>query len=143
MNFKEKKQVFNQLLDTNFLEADRRLLRRYQPNSNALCLSGNQDKQASETLWELLDYAGEDEINNSRQEKEVLPVVVREVVREVAVESKKKVLTKRLSIPISGGRILTMKMCKKLLSFTTTGLIVLRKYGNWTKNWTISLRLRE
>ena len=138
MNLKEKKEAFMRLCDPIFVESDRRLLRFQNPASGALTESGSKDKQEKEILWELLDYCEEKTIRENRQQIDPQPAAIPTVEPlKTVLPPKKKALTKRLNIQISIGRIWKMKMYKKPLSSITTGLIALKKYGNWTHNWTI------
>lgn len=142
MNFKEKKQAFNELLSAEQLDLDIVILTALNANSPALQVSGNRDKQKKEVLWELLDILSPAEIRERR--KGIVPIAPITAMSEKAVSPvKKKVSTKRLNIPALTGKTLTMKMCRKPLSSITTGLTVLRKSGNWMWNWTINRLLRK
>lgn len=142
MNFKEKKQAFNELLCVEQLDRDISILMTLNVSSLALKVSGNRDKQEKEVLWELLDILSPAEIRERR--KGIVPTAPLAAIVEKAVSPvKKKVSTKSLSIPVLTGKISTMKMFKKPLSSITTGLIVLKQSGDWMWNWTISRPLRK
>lgn len=142
MNFKEKKQAFNELLGVEQLERDIVILTALNVNSPALQVSGNRDKQEKEVLWELLDILSPAEIRERR--KGIVPTApLAAIAGKAVLPVKKKVSTRKLNIPVLTGKTLTMKMCRKPLSSIMTGLTVLRKSGNWMWNWTINRLLRK
>ena len=141
MNFKEKKQAFNELLNAEQLDRDIVILTALNANSLALQVSGNRDKQEKEVLWELLDILSPAEVRERR--KIVLTVPITAMPEKIVSSVKKKVSTRKLNIPVLTGKTLTMKMCRKPLSSITTGLTVLRQSVNWMRNWTTSRLLRK
>ncbi len=141
MNFKEKKQAFNELLNAEQLDRDIVILTALNANSPALQVSGNRDKQEKEVLWELLDILSPAEVRERR--KIVLTVPITAMPEKIVSSVKKKVSTRKLNIPVLTGKTLTMKMCRKPLSSITTGLTVLRQSVNWMRNWTTSRLLRK
>nr|WP_303327109.1 hypothetical protein [uncultured Butyricimonas sp.] len=143
MNFKEKKQAFNSLLDTCYLERDRMMLKHYKADSPAIYIVGSGEKQQKEILWELLDLVSRDEIIRFRETTELSQAVIKETTGKTPLPAKKKASEKRLNTRKLIGNNSKMKIFKKPLSFTMTGLTVLRKCENWMQNLTISQLLKR
>ena len=143
MNFKEKKQAFNSLLDTCYLERDRMMLKHYKADSTAIYIAGSGEKLQKEILWELLDLVSRDEIIRFRETTELSQAVIKETTDKTPLPAKKKASEKRLNTRKLIGNNSKMKIFKKPLSFTMTGLTVLRKCENWMQNLTISQLLKR
>lgn len=67
MNFLQKNPLFQKLQDPSALGADSLLLQRKNPKAKALSFTSfDKAKMQKEILYELLDYATEEEIVNNR-----------------------------------------------------------------------------
>jgi hypothetical protein len=86
MNFLQKNPLFLKLQDPTALEADGMLLQKKNPKARALSLkSFDKAKLQKEILYELLDYASEEEIVNNRTGKQSKAAEIK--VKEINTES--------------------------------------------------------
>jgi hypothetical protein len=78
MNFLLKNRLFHKLQDVEALEADKRLLVERNPGSKVLTVKFfDRHKESKEILYDLLDYATEEEIVNNRTGKAVKVIEIK------------------------------------------------------------------
>ncbi|MDR1198346.1 MAG: hypothetical protein LBK94_04950 [Prevotellaceae bacterium] len=123
MDFFAKTELCGSLSASQYIDADRDLLRKVKPGSRLVNIVGDGNDVDKQLLWVLLDICSVDEINSARNAfknitRDTVNVIAPATVNHKPVEKKNS--KKKKNIPTSDGKTLKTNIFKRLRSYITT-----------------------